>query len=40
MTPKVELQGIVKRFGETEVLCGISLAIEPGAFLVLLYHSV
>ena len=33
--PAAELQGIVKRFGETLALDRIDLAIEEGSFVVL-----
>jgi ABC-type sugar transport system ATPase subunit len=35
----VKLEGVVKRHGETTVLHGIDLAIEPGEFFVLLGPS-
>ena len=39
MSVHVRLEGIVKRHGETTVLHGVDLAIEPGEFFVLLGPS-
>ena len=39
MSAHVRLEGIVKRHGETTVLHGVDLAIEPGEFFVLLGPS-
>src|SRR6188474_3915603 len=39
MHGSVRLEGVVKRHGETTVLRGVDLAIEPGEFFVLLGPS-
>jgi sulfonate transport system ATP-binding protein len=37
--PVVRLRGFVRRFGKTEVLCGLDLDIAPGEFVALLGRS-
>ncbi|MDL2233418.1 ATP-binding cassette domain-containing protein, partial [Ruminococcaceae bacterium OttesenSCG-928-L11] len=37
--PILQLQGIEKSFGDTEVLGGIDLAVYPGEFITLLGPS-
>jgi multiple sugar transport system ATP-binding protein len=39
VSPKLELQGVVKRFGQTAAVSGLSLALAPGEFLSLLGPS-
>ena len=32
-SPAVHAEGLVKRFGETEALCGVDIAVEAGTVL-------